>query len=145
MAREENDGMGAVFGFVLDQRHRAAGVSAQPCTRSFRAPGRKEAVFQRHAAPRTHRHPAPFRPDQLPPAIARHRPELVPPLRERQFPGCLRRHTDFAVDFVAVAPFPQAVDVEVEGIEVRFGADPLAGKVGGQAVLPDEMDALDKA
>ena len=129
MVREEDDGMGTVFGFVLDQRHRAAGVSAQPCTRSVRAPGRKEAVSQRHATPRTHRHPGPFRPDQFPPAVARHRPELVPPLCERQLPGGLRRHADFAVDFVAVAPFPQTINMDVEGLEVRFGTDSFASEV----------------
>ena len=145
MVRVEDDRMGAVVGFVQDHGHRSAGMAAEPDLRSVRALGRELALAQCHASAGADQRPRPLRPDQLPPAVARDGAQLVAAFRDGTVPGVARGGGDLAVDLAGVAAFDQAGDVGVEGLEVRFGADAFAGEVGGEAVLPDEVDALDLA
>ena len=61
---------------------------------------------------------------------------------EREVPGLLRSHVEFAVAFVLIAVETQGLDMRVGLVEI---GEVLAGEVGGQALLPEEMSAFDFA
>ena len=57
-----------------------------------------------------------------------------------EFPGLLRGHAQFAMDFVGVVMESQSIDVWVGGFDVGNG---LTGEIGGESALPELVLALD--
>ena len=140
---EEDDRALPALGLVEHDGHRAVDVPAKPHPRAAGAFRRAEPPVEQHAPSQPDRHARPFGPDELPPPVLRNRPELAAPLADRHVPRRVRGHADLAVHLEAVAVVDEAGDMLVERLERRVGADPLAPEVGGEAVLPDEVHALD--
>ncbi len=61
---------------------------------------------------------------------------------ERQVPGFLGNHLQFPMNLALVAVQPESLDVGVGVVEIDHV---LAGKVGGQTLLPEEVSTLDLA
>ena len=81
-------------------------------------------------------------PDQGPPRAVGFGAQHGALFLERKVPSFLGSHFEFAVDFVLIAVETQGVDMRVGLVEID---KVLAGEVGGQALLPEEMSAFDFA
>ena len=81
-------------------------------------------------------------PDEGPPGAARNRAEDRAFFLLSQLPGLLRFHAKFAVDFVLVAMEAKVLDMGIGLLDV---GDVFTGKIGGQALLPEEVTAFDFA
>lgn len=81
-------------------------------------------------------------PDKGPPGTGGFRAQHGAFFFESAGPSLLGFHFEFAVDFVLVAMKAQGLDLRIGLIEI---GDVFTGEVGGQALLPEEMCALDFA